>query len=171
MFMFVFMSLQAVSMNDSYLNDEDYSGVQSEEDIKRILKDAQTPGPNKYNFDNAGHEVRCCWLECDAGVERRDFACCWVLSAGLQLSFKVWQVAVVLTHLAVAVSNVSPLLLLCPPVSPLHTPPHQTRQNKQQAGYEDDMIDNAIEDEYAENEQSFNPKQYQQRAGVAATTQ
>jgi hypothetical protein len=45
-------------MNDSYLNDEDYSGVQSEEDIKRILKDAQTPGPNKYNFDNAGHEVR-----------------------------------------------------------------------------------------------------------------
>lgn len=49
--------LQAVSMNDSYLNDEDYSGVQSEEDIKRILKDAQTPGPNKYNFDNAGHEV------------------------------------------------------------------------------------------------------------------
>jgi hypothetical protein len=50
--------LQAVSMNDSYLNDEDYSGVQSEDDIKRILKDAQTPGPNKYNFDNAGHEVR-----------------------------------------------------------------------------------------------------------------
>ena len=45
-------------MNDSYLNDEDYSGVQSEEDIKRILKDAQTPGPNKYNFDNAGQEVR-----------------------------------------------------------------------------------------------------------------
>lgn len=44
-------------MNDSYLNDEDYSGVQSEDDIKRILKDAQTPGPNKYNFDNAGHEV------------------------------------------------------------------------------------------------------------------
>jgi len=45
-------------MNDSYLNDEDYSGVQSEDDIKRILKDAQTPGPNKYNFDNAGQEVR-----------------------------------------------------------------------------------------------------------------
>lgn len=40
-----------------------------------------------------------------------------------------------------------------------------------QAGYEDDMIDNAIEDEFNENEQSFNPKQYQQRAGVAATTQ
>lgn len=39
-----------------------------------------------------------------------------------------------------------------------------------QAGYEDDMIDNAIEDEFNENEQSFNPKQYQQRAGVAATT-
>jgi hypothetical protein len=54
-------------MNDSYLNDEDYSGVQSEEDIKRILKDAQTPGPNKYNFDNAGHEVRvqgCLGLQC-----------------------------------------------------------------------------------------------------------
>lgn len=50
--------MQAVSMNDSYLNDEDYSGVQSEDDIKRILKDAQTPGPNKYNFDNAGQEVR-----------------------------------------------------------------------------------------------------------------
>jgi hypothetical protein len=40
-----------------------------------------------------------------------------------------------------------------------------------QAGYEDDMIDNAIEDEFNENEQSFNPKQYQQKAGVAATTQ
>lgn len=52
------LCMQAVSMNDSYLNDEDYSGVQSEEDIKRILKDAQTPGPNKYNFDNAGQEVR-----------------------------------------------------------------------------------------------------------------
>lgn len=87
------LPMEAVSMNDSYLNDEDYSGVQSEEDIKRILKDAQTPGPNKYNFDNAGHE----------------------------------------------------------------------------AGYEDDMIDNAIEDEFNENEQSFNPKQYQQRAGGVAT--
>lgn len=43
---------QAVSMNDSYLNDEDYSSVQSVEDIKRILSEAQTPGPNKYNFDN-----------------------------------------------------------------------------------------------------------------------
>jgi hypothetical protein len=38
-----------------------------------------------------------------------------------------------------------------------------------QAGYEDDMIDNAIEDEFNENEQSFNPKQYQQRAGGVAT--
>jgi hypothetical protein len=39
-------------MNDSYLSDEDYSSVQSVEDIKRILSEAQTPGPNKYNFDN-----------------------------------------------------------------------------------------------------------------------
>lgn len=39
-------------MNDAYLNDEDYSTVQSVEDIKRILSEAQTPGPNKYNFDN-----------------------------------------------------------------------------------------------------------------------
>mgnify|MGYP001810006964 FL=1 len=43
-------------MNDSYLSDEDYSSVQSVEDIKRILSEAQTPGPNKYNFDN---QVRC----------------------------------------------------------------------------------------------------------------
>lgn len=39
-------------MNDAYLNDEDYSTVQSVEDIKRILSEAQTPGPNKYNFEN-----------------------------------------------------------------------------------------------------------------------
>lgn len=47
-------------MNDSYLSDEDYSSVQSVEDIKRILSEAQTPGPNKYNFDN---QVRapCCF--------------------------------------------------------------------------------------------------------------
>lgn len=32
------------------------------------------------------------------------------------------------------------------------------------------MIDNAIEDEFNENEQSFNPKQYQPKAGVAAAT-
>jgi hypothetical protein len=44
-------------MNDSYLSDEDYSSVQSVEDIKRILSEAQTPGPNKYNFDN---QVRTC---------------------------------------------------------------------------------------------------------------
>jgi hypothetical protein len=39
------------------------------------------------------------------------------------------------------------------------------------------MIDDAIEDEFNENEQSFNPKQYTQQqqqqraAGAAATTQ
>jgi hypothetical protein len=33
--------MQAVSMNDSYLNDEDYSTVQSVENIKRILNEAQ----------------------------------------------------------------------------------------------------------------------------------
>lgn len=88
-------------MNDSYLADEDYSGVQSVEDIRRILREAQTPGPNKYNFDTAGGE----------------------------------------------------------------------------GGYEDNMIDDAIEDEFNENEQSFNPKQYTQQqqqqraAGAAATTQ
>eukprot|EP00882_Tetradesmus_deserticola_P001435 GHRQ01001552.1.p1 GENE.GHRQ01001552.1~~GHRQ01001552.1.p1 ORF type:complete len:377 (+),score=197.27 GHRQ01001552.1:1110-2240(+) len=87
------LPVEAVSMNDSYLADEDYSAVQSEEDIKRILSEAQTPGPNKYNFDNQGHE-----------------------------------------------------------------------------GYEDNMIDDAIEDEFNENEQSFNPRAYQQR-GVAAAMQ
>ena len=46
-----------------------------------------------------------------------------------------------------------------------------TAPDAPQAGYEDDMIDNAIEDEFNENEQSFNPKQYQQRAGAAATAQ
>eukprot|EP00879_Flechtneria_rotunda_P013203 GHRR01013788.1.p2 GENE.GHRR01013788.1~~GHRR01013788.1.p2 ORF type:complete len:106 (-),score=35.25 GHRR01013788.1:1588-1905(-) len=84
-------SMQAVSMNDSYLNDEDYSNVQSVEDIRRILSEAQTPGPNKYNFESQGHE-----------------------------------------------------------------------------GYEDNMIDDAIEDEMNENEQSFNPRQHQQRGVVAA---
>jgi hypothetical protein len=47
-------------MNDSYLSDEDYSSVQSEADIKRILSEAQTPGPNKYNFDNQVGFVWCC---------------------------------------------------------------------------------------------------------------
>ncbi len=41
---------QAVSMNDSYLADDDYSGVQSVEDIQALLSEAQTPGPSKYNF-------------------------------------------------------------------------------------------------------------------------
>jgi hypothetical protein len=39
-------------MNDCYLQDEDYSNVQSEEDIKRLLSEAQTPGPNKYRFND-----------------------------------------------------------------------------------------------------------------------
>eukprot|EP00879_Flechtneria_rotunda_P002116 GHRR01002298.1.p1 GENE.GHRR01002298.1~~GHRR01002298.1.p1 ORF type:complete len:377 (+),score=117.01 GHRR01002298.1:413-1543(+) len=85
------LPVEAVSMNDSYLNDEDYSNVQSVEDIRRILSEAQTPGPNKYNFESQGHE-----------------------------------------------------------------------------GYEDNMIDDAIEDEMNENEQSFNPRQHQQRGVVAA---
>jgi hypothetical protein len=37
-------------MNDSYLADDDYSGVQSVEDIQALLSEAQTPGPSKYNF-------------------------------------------------------------------------------------------------------------------------
>jgi hypothetical protein len=53
---------QAVSMNDSYLSDEDYSSVQSVEDIKRILSEAQTPGPNKYNFDNQVCARVLCWV-------------------------------------------------------------------------------------------------------------
>ncbi|KAI8468224.1 MAG: Snf1-like ser/thr protein kinase [Monoraphidium minutum] len=45
---------EAVSMNDSYLADDDYSGVQSVEDIKALLSEAQTPGPSKYNFQEEG---------------------------------------------------------------------------------------------------------------------
>ncbi len=37
-------------MNDSYLADDDFSGVQSEADIQKLLSEAQTPGPSKYNF-------------------------------------------------------------------------------------------------------------------------
>lgn len=45
---------EAVSMNDSYLADDDYSGVQSVEDIQALLSEAQTPGPSKYNFAEEG---------------------------------------------------------------------------------------------------------------------
>ncbi|KIZ04694.1 Serine/threonine-protein kinase SAPK10, putative [Monoraphidium neglectum] len=45
---------EAVSMNDSYLADDDYSGVQSVEDIQALLSEAQTPGPSKYNFQEEG---------------------------------------------------------------------------------------------------------------------
>jgi hypothetical protein len=45
---------QAVSMNDSYLADDDYSGVQPVEDIRALLSEAQTPGPSKYNFQEEG---------------------------------------------------------------------------------------------------------------------
>jgi hypothetical protein len=41
-------------MNDSYLADDDYSGVQSVEDIQALLSEAQTPGPSKYNFQVGG---------------------------------------------------------------------------------------------------------------------
>jgi serine/threonine-protein kinase SRK2 len=41
---------EAVSMNDNYLADDDFSGVQTEEEIKGILRQAMTPGPGKYNF-------------------------------------------------------------------------------------------------------------------------
>jgi hypothetical protein len=41
-------------MNDSYLADDDYSGVQSVEDIQALLSEAQTPGPSKYNFAEEG---------------------------------------------------------------------------------------------------------------------
>lgn len=40
----------ALSMNANFLTNTDFSGVQSEEDIKRLLQSAQTPGPNKYQF-------------------------------------------------------------------------------------------------------------------------
>ena len=40
-------------MNDSYLADDDFSGVQSEADIARLLSEAQTPGPSKYDFKAA----------------------------------------------------------------------------------------------------------------------
>jgi hypothetical protein len=32
-------------MNQNFLNNADYTGVQSVEDIQRILQSAQTPGP------------------------------------------------------------------------------------------------------------------------------
>lgn len=41
---------EAAAMNDNYLSEDDEASVQSVEDIKKILKDAQTPGPGKYNF-------------------------------------------------------------------------------------------------------------------------
>jgi hypothetical protein len=132
-------------MNDSYLNDEDYSGVQSVEDIKRILREAQTPGPNKYNFDSAGNEVR--ELPARAGV--------WHVSCGRAC------------HAACANTHLHACLTTC-----AHTQTHP-----RQAGYEDNMIDDAIEDEFNENEQSFNPKQYthqqqqqQQRVAGAVNT-
>jgi len=46
------LPVEAMHMNECYLQDEDYSNVQSEEDIKRLLSEAQTPGPNKYRFND-----------------------------------------------------------------------------------------------------------------------
>lgn len=40
----------ALAMNDNFLAHTDFTGVQSEEDIKAVLTSAQTPGPSKYNF-------------------------------------------------------------------------------------------------------------------------
>lgn len=41
----------AVSMNDNFLANNDYTGVQSIEDIQAILRTARIPGPGKYNFN------------------------------------------------------------------------------------------------------------------------
>lgn len=40
-------------MNDSYLADDDFSGVQPVEAIRALLSEAQTPGPSKYDFREA----------------------------------------------------------------------------------------------------------------------
>ena len=44
-------------MNDSYLADDDFSGVQSVADIQKLLSEAQTPGPSKYHFGAAGADA------------------------------------------------------------------------------------------------------------------
>lgn len=41
---------EALTMNDDFLKDVDYTGVQSEEEIKQLVMEAQKPGPGKHNF-------------------------------------------------------------------------------------------------------------------------
>ena len=45
----------ALLMNENFLHNTDYSGVQTVEAIQDIIRTAQTPGPGKYNF-NTGEE-------------------------------------------------------------------------------------------------------------------
>jgi hypothetical protein len=65
-----------------------------------------------------------------------------------------------------------PPLLLLLLTAPCQTPgPNKYNfDNQGHEGHEDTMIDDAIDDEFNENEQSFNPGQYQQR-GMAAAMQ
>jgi serine/threonine-protein kinase SRK2 len=104
------LPVEAVSMNDAYLRDEDYSGVQSVEDIRRLLQEAQTPGPSKYNFEAgkkaAGAGAGAAGAAGAAGGDKAD----------------------------------------------------GKEAGKGGDGEYEDMIDEAIDDEYAANEQSFDPR-------------
>lgn len=44
-------------MNESFLKDEDLSGLQSVEAIQAILQDAQRQGPGRYSFADADKET------------------------------------------------------------------------------------------------------------------
>eukprot|EP00798_Chlamydomonas_sp_ICE-L_P010210 gene10210-8127_t len=46
----------ALTMNEAAMGKENFTNVQTEYEIKQILKDAQTPGPNKYNFSSAAND-------------------------------------------------------------------------------------------------------------------
>lgn len=39
---------------ETFLKHDDWSNVQSEEEIKEILRQARIAGPNTYNYDGAG---------------------------------------------------------------------------------------------------------------------
>jgi serine/threonine-protein kinase SRK2 len=107
------LPVEAVSMNDAYLRDEDYSGVQGVEDIRRLLQEAQTPGPSKYNFEGGRK----------AGGGKAAAA------AGADGAAKAAGGA-------------------------------DGKAGGGDGEYED-MIDEAIDDEYAANEQSFDPRSRQ----------
>ena len=72
-------------MNDSYLADDDYSGVQSVEDIRALLSEAQTPGPSKYNFQEEGGDDYVDMIDAAIGGCR---VSCWCLAFVCVLSVR-----------------------------------------------------------------------------------